>query len=136
MLKLGVPPQRPYFIHAVSRQVFVECLFYAGPWTRLWGIQRELNSVLPQEDPSQWGNLITVDPDRCMRGQGTVWSLRKGQHEISRQEPTGFAEEKPSPEMSSALLETLDVSDRVGEKSQVWEDGQRELTLGVFHPYT
>lgn len=38
--------------------------------------------------------------------------------------------------MSSAWLETLDVSDRVGEKSQVWEDGQRELTLGVFHPYT
>lgn len=46
------------------------------------------------------------------------------QHEIPRQVPTGFAEEKLSPEISSPLLETLDVSERVGEKSQVWEDGQ------------
>ena len=46
------------------------------------------------------------------------------QHEISRQMPTGFAEEKLSPGLPSALLQTLDVSDKVGEKSQVWEDGQ------------
>lgn len=46
------------------------------------------------------------------------------QGEISRQVPREFAEEKLSPEISSALLETLDVSDKVGEKSQVWEDGQ------------
>lgn len=65
------------------------------------------------------GNLITLEPrqvyERCRHRYMVLGKTISLQNEISKQVPKGFAEEKLSPEISSAMSETLDVSHRVGE---------------------
>lgn len=57
-LKLGFPPQCPYFIHAVSQQVLVECLFSMSPWTGPGDLKSQTQAVHKTTHPSGESKVV------------------------------------------------------------------------------
>lgn len=88
VLKLRIPLHPPYFIHAVSQQVFVECLFCAGLWVRL-GDSKGVKFTPPKGGTILLG-MTTVEPNKRVRSEGTVQGLGSAIYshsEISKQVP-------------------------------------------------